>query len=129
MLAEGTFDEVMADPAVRDAYLGQMGRGVSTHRCGGAGTDVLSVRNVSAAYGPYRALFDVSFRVPDGGVVALVGSNGAGKSTIARTVTGLVTASVGQVMFSRAGRHRPPGLQDRPARHGHVVEGAASSRA
>ena len=65
-----------------------------------ASTDVLSVRNVSAAYGPYRALFDVSFRVPDGGIVALVGSNGAGKSTVARTVTGLVTASSGQVMFS-----------------------------
>ena len=55
---------------------------------------------MSAAYGPYRALFDVSFRVPTGGVVALVGSNGAGKSTIARTITGLVTASVGQVVFS-----------------------------
>jgi branched-chain amino acid transport system ATP-binding protein len=63
-------------------------------------TDVLSVRNVSAAYGPYRALFDVSFRVPAGGIVALVGSNGAGKSTVARTVTGLVQASVGQVLFS-----------------------------
>ena len=41
-------------------------------------TDVLSVRHVNAGYGPYRALFDVSFRVPEGGVVALVGSNGAG---------------------------------------------------
>ena len=37
-----------------------------------ASTDVLSIRNVSAAYGPYRALFDVSFRVPEGGIVALV---------------------------------------------------------
>jgi branched-chain amino acid transport system ATP-binding protein len=64
----------------------------------GAG-DVLTLRNVSAAYGPYRALFDVSFRVPAGGVVALVGSNGAGKSTVARTVTGLVTASAGQVVL------------------------------
>ena len=63
-------------------------------------TDVLSVRNVCAAYGPYRALFDVSFRVPEGSVVALVGSNGAGKSTIARTMTGLVTASEGTVTLS-----------------------------
>src|SRR6202035_2162825 len=62
--------------------------------------EVLSVQNVSASYGPYRALFDVSFRVPDGGIVALVGSNGSGKSTVARTVTGLVTASAGQVIFS-----------------------------
>ena len=61
---------------------------------------MLSLRNVCAAYGPYRALFDVSFRVPAGGVVALVGSNGAGKSTVARTVTGLVTATSGQVLFA-----------------------------
>ena len=52
-----------------------------------ADADVLRVEHVSASYGPYRALFDVSFRVPAGGVVALVGSNGAGKSTVARTVT------------------------------------------
>ena len=43
------------------------------------GTTSSPVRNVCAAYGPYRALFDVSFRVPEGGVVALVGSNGAGQ--------------------------------------------------
>src|SRR6202012_4146315 len=66
---------------------------------GASGADVLSVQNVSAAYGPYLALFDVSFRVPQGGIVALVGSNGAGKSTVARTVTGLVTATSGRVMF------------------------------
>ena len=85
---------------------------------GGGDVDVLSLRNVSSAYGPYRALFDVSFRVPAGGVVALVGSNGAGKSTVARTVTGLVTASAGQVALRRTGRDQPPRVQDRPARHG-----------
>ena len=50
---------------------------------GGGSGDVLVLQHVSAAYGPYRALFDVSFRVPAGGIVALVGSNGAGKSTVA----------------------------------------------
>ena len=38
----------------------------------------LEVEHVSASYGPYRALFDVTFSVPDGGVTALIGSNGAG---------------------------------------------------
>ena len=61
------------------------------------GGDVLLLQHVSAAYGPYRALFDVSFRVPAGGIVALVGSNGAGKSTVARVASGLVTASEGKV--------------------------------
>jgi branched-chain amino acid transport system ATP-binding protein len=86
-------------------------------------TDVLSVRNVSAAYGPYRALFDISFRVPEGGVVALVGSNGAGKSTIARTLTGLVTASSGQVMFSGQDVTTLPAYKIARLGMAHVVEG------
>jgi branched-chain amino acid transport system ATP-binding protein len=85
--------------------------------------DVLTVRNVSAAYGPYRALFDVSFRVPEGGVVALVGSNGAGKSTIARTLTGLVTASAGQVMFSGHDVTDLPAYKIARLGMAHVVEG------
>ncbi|HWD56395.1 MAG TPA: ABC transporter ATP-binding protein [Acidimicrobiales bacterium] len=84
---------------------------------------VLSLQNVCAAYGPYRALFNVSFRVPAGGVVALVGSNGAGKSTVARTVTGLVTATSGQVRFD--GRDVTGLAAYKIARLGmaHVVEG------
>jgi len=58
---------------------------------------ILEVDRISSSYGPYRALFDVSFEIPVGGVVALIGSNGAGKSTVARTITGLVTASEGCV--------------------------------
>ena len=75
------------------------------------------------AYGPYRALFNVSFRVPEGGVVALVGSNGAGKSTVARTVTGLVTATSGEVHF--AGQDVTHLAAFKIARLGmaHVVEG------
>jgi branched-chain amino acid transport system ATP-binding protein len=86
-------------------------------------TDVLSVRNISAAYGPYRALFDVSFRVPDRGIVALVGSNGAGKSTVARTVTGLVTASSGQVMFCGEDVTALPAYKIARLGMAHVVEG------
>jgi branched-chain amino acid transport system ATP-binding protein len=58
---------------------------------------VLELDNVSASYSTYRALFGVSFSVPDNGLVALVGSNGAGKSTVARTVSGLVPVSSGSV--------------------------------
>jgi branched-chain amino acid transport system ATP-binding protein len=87
------------------------------------GTDVLSVRTVSAAYGPYRALFDVSFRVPHGGVVALVGSNGAGKSTVARTVTGLVTATSGQVVFRGQDVTTLPAYKIARLGMAHVVEG------
>jgi branched-chain amino acid transport system ATP-binding protein len=88
-----------------------------------ASTDVLSLRNVCAAYGPYRALFDVSFRVPEGAVVALVGSNGSGKSTVARTVTGLVTASSGQVLFSGEDVTGHPAFKIARLGMAHVVEG------
>jgi branched-chain amino acid transport system ATP-binding protein len=88
-----------------------------------SGDGVLTLQNVCAAYGPYRALFNVSFCVPEGGVVALVGSNGAGKSTVARTVTGLVTATSGSVVF--AGRNVTGLPAYKIARLGmaHVVEG------
>ena len=87
------------------------------------GADVLRVEQVSASYGPYRALFNVSFRVPSGGVVALVGANGAGKSTVARTVTGLVDATGGQITF--AGQDITKLSAFKIARLGmsHVVEG------
>jgi branched-chain amino acid transport system ATP-binding protein len=87
------------------------------------GPDILSVQHISAAYGPYRALFDVSFHVPAGGVVALVGSNGAGKSTVARTVTGLVTASEGQIWFDGNDVTKLPAYKIARLGMAHVVEG------
>jgi branched-chain amino acid transport system ATP-binding protein len=59
---------------------------------------VLDVRDVTASYGPFRALFGVTFTVPAGGAVALLGPNGAGKSTVARVVTGLVRPSGGHII-------------------------------
>ena len=87
------------------------------------GDDVLSLQNVSASYGPYRALFDVSFRVPAGGVLALVGSNGAGKSTVARTVTGLVAATSGRVLFGDRDVTGLPAYKIARLGMAHVVEG------
>lgn len=79
------------------------GHGPRTQRAAGPAVadraNVLELHAVSAGYGPYRALFDVSFSVPEGGIVALIGSNGAGKSTVARTVSGLVTATAGRVVM------------------------------
>jgi len=85
--------------------------------------DVLVLEHVSASYGPYRALFDVSFRVPAGGIVALVGSNGAGKSTVARTVTGLVGATAGKVIFCGHDVTQLPAYKIARLGMAHVVEG------
>jgi branched-chain amino acid transport system ATP-binding protein len=60
---------------------------------------LLELRGVSAAYGPYEALFDVSLQVRSGRALALVGANGAGKSTVARVVSGLVPTTRGSIRF------------------------------
>jgi branched-chain amino acid transport system ATP-binding protein len=62
--------------------------------------DLLRLDDVSASYGPFRALFGVSFGIAEGEAVALLGTNGAGKTTVARVCTGLVRASEGTVTFA-----------------------------
>jgi peptide/nickel transport system ATP-binding protein len=60
---------------------------------------VVSVKNISAAYGDTPVLFDVSFDIHAGRTVAVVGESGSGKSTAARCITGLLPPSSGEVMF------------------------------
>ena len=64
-----------------------------------SGRAVLELRNVDAGYGPFRALFDVSLAVRPGSVTALLGANGAGKTTVARVATGLIRPTKGEVWF------------------------------
>jgi len=104
--------------------------GPSTDPATGGGTaavvehpPALEVDSLSASYGPYRALFDISFVVPAAGVTALIGSNGAGKSTVARVVTGLLASTAGSI---RLGGRDVTGLSAyKIARAGsaHVPEG------
>ena len=61
--------------------------------------DVLELRDVDAYYGASWILKGVSLRVPDGGVVALLGRNGAGKSTTLKTIVGLVAPRAGSIVF------------------------------
>ncbi|BCO10488.1 ABC transporter ATP-binding protein [Desulfolithobacter dissulfuricans] len=60
---------------------------------------VLELENVTARYGRIEALRSISFSVQAGQIVTLLGSNGAGKSTTLRTISGLVQASGGTIRF------------------------------
>ena len=60
---------------------------------------MLKVENLSVHYGMIQAVRDVSFEVNEGEVVSLIGANGAGKTTILRTLSGLVRPSSGQIEF------------------------------
>jgi branched-chain amino acid transport system ATP-binding protein len=60
---------------------------------------MLKVENIDVSYGAIRALHGVSFEVPAGGIVTLIGSNGAGKSTTLRAVSGLVRLQGGAIHY------------------------------
>ena len=60
---------------------------------------MLEVRNIDTYYGDVQVLWDVSFDVKQGEVVALIGANGAGKSTTLKAVSGLLTPRRGSLSF------------------------------
>ena len=60
---------------------------------------LLTVENIQTYYGNVAALNGISFRVDQGQIVTLLGSNGAGKSTTLRTVSGLINPSAGKIIF------------------------------
>jgi branched-chain amino acid transport system ATP-binding protein len=60
---------------------------------------LLEVKDLSVAYGEIEALRGVSLTIDEGAVVALLGSNGAGKSTTLRAISGLVVPRVGSILF------------------------------
>jgi branched-chain amino acid transport system ATP-binding protein len=63
---------------------------------------MLEVKGISASYGDVPVLHDVSFHVEEGEIVSIVGSNGAGKSTILRTISGLLHPVSGEILFNGA---------------------------
>ncbi len=60
---------------------------------------LLSVENLHVSYGAIRALHGISFHVEKGEIVTLIGANGAGKSTTLRTISGLLLADRGKIIY------------------------------
>jgi ABC-type glutathione transport system ATPase component len=81
---------------------------------------VLSVRNLTVDYAVHRASFraveDVSFDVPRGSTVAIVGESGCGKSTIAKAIVRLLTPTAGEILLNGQDIARMPARQLRPLR-------------
>lgn len=75
----------------------------------------VSVRDLVVNYGPVRALHGVSFDVPAGQIAALVGSNGAGKSTVLKAICGLLKPVEGEIVVGGEVMSPKPGD---PLRHG-----------
>jgi branched-chain amino acid transport system ATP-binding protein len=60
---------------------------------------LLELRDIEASYGPFRSLFGVSLSIAEGGVTALLGGNGSGKTTVVRLCSGLMHPIGGQIFY------------------------------
>ena len=63
---------------------------------------MLELHGITAGYGHFTALWDVSLRVAEGEAVAVVGPNGAGKTTLLRVISGLIAPRAGRITFEGA---------------------------
>lgn len=130
VIAEGPAEEIQHNPQVIAAYLGQQaaeetalraprtpagmypsqgspghaGRGLTVEapaeRPASAKPILLDVTDVDSYYGKLQALRRVSLQVHEGEIVALLGGNGSGKSTVLRTISGLIRPRHGSVVFA-----------------------------
>ena len=84
---------------------------------------MLEVKDLEVYYGVIQAIKGVSFEVNQGEVIALIGANGAGKTTILHTVTGLLSPKKGQVFFEGKDITKVPAHKIVSMGMAHVPEG------
>lgn len=70
---------------------------------------MLEVDRIDVFYGDFQALWSVSFMIKEKEIVAILGSNGAGKSTILKTISGLIRPAVGNISFNGVNLEKLPG--------------------
>lgn len=84
---------------------------------------LLKVENVEVSYGMINAIKGVSFEVKEGEIIALIGSNGAGKTTILHTITGLIAPKAGKIFFEGQDITKTPAHKIVGMGMAHVPEG------
>ncbi len=84
---------------------------------------MLTVEDLHVHYGMIRAIKGVSFEVNEGEVIALIGANGAGKTTILHTITGLITPKKGSITFEGTNLLKTPAHKIVSLGMAHVPEG------
>lgn len=84
---------------------------------------MLEIKDLEVCYGVIRAIKGVSFEVNQGEVIALIGANGAGKTTILHTITGLIPAEKGSILFDGKELTKTPAHKIVSMGMAHVPEG------
>ncbi len=84
---------------------------------------MLEIKDLKVSYGMIQAIKGISFEVNKGEVIALIGANGAGKTTILHTITGLLSADSGSVTYEGKDITRTPGHKIVSMGIAHVPEG------
>lgn len=84
---------------------------------------MLEIKNLEVYYGMIQAIKGVSFEVNEGEVIALIGANGAGKTTILQTITGMIPPKSGSILFSGVDITKIAGHKIVPMGMAHVPEG------
>jgi branched-chain amino acid transport system ATP-binding protein len=67
---------------------------------------MLEIKNIDVFYGDVQVIWDISFDVKQGEIVALIGANGAGKSTTLKTISGLLRPRNGGILFNDIPIHK-----------------------
>ena len=84
---------------------------------------LLTIENLEVFYGVINAIKGISFEVNEGEIIALIGANGAGKTTILNTITGLVPAKSGSIKFEDKDLLKTPAHKIVSMGIAHVPEG------
>jgi branched-chain amino acid transport system ATP-binding protein len=110
-IAEGTPQEIAADPEVIRIYLGS-GESATSERARpvpeSPRSELLRAEALNVNYGKLRALRDIDFTVGEAEIVAVLGANGAGKTSLARALTGLIPSAGGDIHFAGKDLTRVP---------------------